>query len=380
MMHKNRSLACCSLSALALLAAIAVAAPPLGLTPREGLLLLRNGEVLRGKVARVGEHFQVTLPDGEIRVKPEDAEFFCQDLDEGYRLKREALGGTAEEHLRLAEWCLKHNLQGDAARELADAIAVDPQQPGIRALSRRLELARQAPREEEPLVAPQASVATEDLDQLVASLPPNAVEMFTDRVQPLLVNHCGSAGCHGHTSGAGFRLLRMPGKGLPSRRLTQRNLHAAISALDREDFANSPLLVKSLEPHGEMTTPVFAGSDALKYRQIAAWARYAASPARPRPESLSDNRRPLRNMRAIGRPGEEAARGEEKVADEAGAAEVTDDELSADAEPQDGAAESSTARGDRPDDLHLPADPFDPAPFNERFFPQDEDESEASGE
>lgn len=382
MMNKNRFLGWCLPPTLALLAAWAAAAPPPGLTPREGLLLLRNGEVLRGRVARVGELYHVTLPEGEIRVKPEEMEFFCRDLDEGYRLKREALADGAAGHVRLAEWCLKHSLLGYAARELADAIALDPDQPGMSGPARRLQVAREEPVKEEPAPPPVAAVAVADLDQLATSLPQGGMAMFTDTIQPLLSNHCGSAGCHGQAHRDGFRLLRMPGSRVPSRRLTQRNLHAAMQIVDRQAPDDSPLLTMALEPHGGAAAPVFAGVETLKYRQIAAWVRYVAAPDEPQPRSLSASRAQLRSMRAIRRPGE----GDETPAGEAeagGAIKVpagpnangeaalgqaplplaSDDE-----EPADDEEPDSPRRSER--GYARPDDPFDPAPYNERFFPE----------
>jgi hypothetical protein len=392
MMNKNRFLGWCLPPTLALLAALAAAAPPLGLTPREGLLLLRNGEVLRGRVARVGEHYHVTLPEGEIRVKPDEMEFFCQDLDEGYRLKREALTDGAAGHVRLADWCLKHALNGYAARELADAIALDPEQPGIRGLTRKLELAREAPVKEEPSAPLPAAVPVADLDQLVASLPQGAMSMFTDTVQPLLSNHCGSAGCHGQAYREGFRLLRMPGSRVPSRRLTQRNLYATMQIVDREESDASPLLTKALEPHGGVAAPVFASEETLKYRQIAAWVRYVAAPDEPQPRTLSESRPHLGSMRAIRRPGEadepaddeavsddasedsadlsaagEATLGQSPLPGEAGdrAPDANDDGPALDEATTEAADRRSQRRGPSQSD-----DPFDPSPYNERFFPE----------
>lgn len=387
MMNKNRFLGWCLPPTLALLAAWAGAAPPLGLTPREGLLLLRNGEVLRGRVARVGEHYCVELPEGEIRVKPDEMEFFCLDLDEGYQLKREALTDGAAGHVRLAEWCLKHALHGYAARELADALALDPEQPGLQVLARRLEIAREEPVREEPSAPPPAAVPVADLDQLVASLPHGAMAMFTDTIQPLLSNHCGSAGCHGQAHREGFRLLRMPGSRVPSRRLTQRNLHAAMQIVDRQAADDSPLLTMALEAHGGSTAAVFASEETLKYRQIAAWVRYVAAPDEPQPRTLTESRPPLRNMRALRRPGEATA---EEPADEEtepaqandsadsaaegdaaldGAA-LPDDEASGDEESLDGERQAADAARSPRAQAAPPDDPFDPAPYNERFFPQ----------
>ena len=73
---------------LSLVLASLAAAQDAGLSTVAGLVLLRNGQVLRGKVSAQGDHYHLLLDAGEIRLKTEDVEFVCRDLEEGYRLKR----------------------------------------------------------------------------------------------------------------------------------------------------------------------------------------------------------------------------------------------------------------------------------------------------
>jgi hypothetical protein len=52
---------------LALIAAIrAPAEPPPGSAPREGMLLLRTGQILEGKVTPEGDRFFVELTSGKV--------------------------------------------------------------------------------------------------------------------------------------------------------------------------------------------------------------------------------------------------------------------------------------------------------------------------
>ena len=41
--------------------------PVLG--PRQGVLLLRNGELIEGKITEAGDRYDVAVEDGEIRIK-----------------------------------------------------------------------------------------------------------------------------------------------------------------------------------------------------------------------------------------------------------------------------------------------------------------------
>jgi hypothetical protein len=301
----------------------------LGPTPQEGYLLLKNGEVLEGKVFVAGDQYYVALPAGEIRVKRAEAECFCRDLEEGYHSKRAKFDAPqVQDHLALAEWCLRHKLTGHASRELADALAADPKHPRIALVQRRLELALREPPPAGVPSAPTNAPTHDDLDRLVRSLPASTVETFTNSIQPLLLNHCATAGCHGPASTGGLRLLRMPAGRTPTRRLTQRNLHATLAAVDRKKPAESRLLTLSIEPHGGATSPVFSGRDVEKVRQLTAWV-HAVSATRPppTPDSIDPGPPLLQTMSNI--------------------------------EP-----------GNAPGDPPLAADPFDPEPFNRRFFPE----------
>lgn len=287
-------------------AAVGPAAAPLApptLAPEGGLadgqpgvLLLRNGEILAGRIARVGDYYDVVLPEGRLRLGAAQVEMACRDLEEGYQRKRAAVRpGDARGHLRLAWWCMRHELLGHAAAELADGAQLDPDDPLIELLRRRLELALSAPGvSSAPAAAPatagagdpaktvdsvaQSGPSLEELDRLVRELPPGAAGQFRQVIQPLLWNSCGSGQCHGAQSSGQFRLLRAPHGQVPTLRLTQRNLHSVLGQLDRANPEQSPLLRAARTAHGTMRSAPGTGNqqglapiDTTQYRVLAAW-------------------------------------------------------------------------------------------------------------
>ena len=166
---------------------------------------------------------------------------------------------SATDHLRLAQWCIKQQLFDAAAQELAAATALDPSNPMIDMLRRRSEVAQQPALRQSRAAKPSAvRNNSEGLDRMVRSLPPAVVEGFSQRVQPILMNDCTAGGCHGNRTESSFGLLRIPTDGSASRRLTRRNLQAALQWINRDDPAASRLLTAPLEPHGTAKTPVFA--------------------------------------------------------------------------------------------------------------------------
>ena len=189
-------------------------AEQLGLSPvpEHGVVLLSNGQVIEGKITRVGELIYVTFPNGEIRLKLSEVEFCCRDLKEGYRRKRAAMQpGNVRHHLAMTQWCLRHGLPDHAAAELSDAMAAEPSHPMIGVLNRRLKMATQPPSKPSRGVEPaEPSPSFEELDRLVRRMPPGTVETFTDTIQPMLVNNCTAAGCHGPQPASEFWLIRIP--------------------------------------------------------------------------------------------------------------------------------------------------------------------------
>lgn len=78
------------------------------------------------------------------------------------------------------------------------------------------------------MVAAAAPAAAADLDP---SLPPAVVAAFTQRVQPLLINHCGAGGCHGGPEAPAPKLQRGAGNRQPDRSHTRANLAAFLKAV-----------------------------------------------------------------------------------------------------------------------------------------------------
>ncbi len=269
-------------------------------TPRHGVLLLHNGEVIQGAIIRSGDFYHVVVAGGEIRVKALHVETRCNDLEEGYRFKRSNLRlGTAADHLRLGQWCERHGLLDRAEEELAAAVALEPNHPMADLLRRRIEIARRPPSDSPPAAGPNdEAVSAEDLDRLIRGLPPGVVESFARDVQPVLLNHCTASGCHGPQDRETFSLMRAPAGRAPSRRVTQRNLHAVLQTIDREHPMKSPLLNVPLAPHGSSEAPIFGRNQVDQYRRLVVWVEQAArAGAISKPEKLAQD--PSRVVQAV---------------------------------------------------------------------------------
>ena len=263
-----------------------------------GVLLLKNGHALSGQLIRSGDRYVLRIPDGEIRIRAADVELVCRTMDEVYGFKRDQiLSERADEHLNLADWCSRQGMPGHAAEELSAAMRIDPHHPRIAVLERTLREARLpksvtgeigSPRDATAASDPSAQQANvertnEELDRLVRNLPPGAMESFVTTIQPILINGCTTSNCHGTRGKSDFQLERPPLERNLNPRLAQRNLQAVLAQIDRNAPTESPILAVPVRPHGNVTTPLFAGRQAGLHQQLADWVALVSQGDLPNP-------------------------------------------------------------------------------------------------
>jgi hypothetical protein len=264
-------------------------------TTDQQLLILRNGQALEGRINRSGDIYRIALSDGEIRIKAADVEFVCRDFEEGYQRKRSAVPiGSLRDHLDLAQWCQQHKLYDHAAAELADAAAIAPKNPMVGFLQRQLQ-ARTEPLHDPPKAETSRdnSLSNEELDRMIRGLPHKAIENFTQSVQPLLMNNCTTAGCHGPQSTSGLRLQRIPLDLPAGRRLTQRNIYAVLQYVDRENPLASRILTAPAGPHGTAKTAVFTEHQAMQYKRLVDWVLQLGPSDMPESPTSFPNTEPM---------------------------------------------------------------------------------------
>ncbi len=247
--------------------------------PADSVLLLRNGNVLAGKIRKEGEHYRVTLRNGEIKIRADQVELACGSVEEGYQQKRAAIqaGGGAQGHLDLARWCLRQRLFQHAEFELEVARTIEPDHPRVGVLERHLAMSQPV---SNPAKSPPGRTkvrrriaSAEELDTMVRSLPDGAVENFATTVQPILLNHCATSGCHASNGNNHLRLDRMPIQRHAKRRPTLRNLHAVLKLVRSSAPDRSPLLTYPIRSHGGVDEPVFTRRDAAQYQHLVEWVQ-----------------------------------------------------------------------------------------------------------
>jgi hypothetical protein len=195
---------------------------------------------------------------------------------------------------------------------------------------------------------PSAEPTSEDLRQMVRDLPKGSVETFTKSIQPMLLHHCGAAGCHASDANNDLKLSHISVGQTTGRRITQRNLHTVLSYVNREDPTHSQLLTVPLGPHGNAKSAIFDPHEAAQFKRLYDWTVKLAQSGAPAAYQEFDD--PFSANTAV--PSQESS---------------TPRTLPKDVKK----AQPLTAKGRKPAEPRSDAaDPFDPAAFNRRFAPK----------
>ena len=230
--------------------------------------LLRTGYVLEGTATLDGRHYIIQTQFGTMNVPVQSVEFVGKSRADVYQHKRSGVDSADYNALvRLAEWCISNGFIEEGIDKYNRASLVAPNAVFAGIAQQRLETLQQMVRmgyvQELPI--PQADVPPEP------SVSRQAFESFVRRVQPVLVNRCIAADCHGTHGGQSFKL------GIPQESMgstSRRNLQAVLPYIDRDDPMASPLLSALVTPHGGARTALTVESN--PYVQVAQWVQQVA--------------------------------------------------------------------------------------------------------
>jgi len=232
-------------------AAGVLAGPPVE-SATDGVVVLRNGRVLEGRIRLLKEGYQVSTSSRRVVIPRDLVEVEGRNLVDAYRKLRSRMPDrTASRHIALARWCLSYGLNQQALVEFRDAERSAPKNTATRSMIARLDRTIR-PRGMVPTVRTASALMSRDAEPVEAlgGLPRDVAAMFVQRIQPLLSHGCGTGSCHGASSGRSFRLepIGRDRSGFGVR--TRKNLEAALGQLDLADNSKRPLLELARRPHG----------------------------------------------------------------------------------------------------------------------------------
>ena len=226
-------------------------AVPNAVAPVERVLLLNNSKVVKGIVRQTAAGYNVNVTGGQLVLPFDQVRFEGADLEDLYRQQRDTLPEhTAAAHIELARWCLTNGLPDHARKELRQALKLESDSTVAKNMLERINDQLLATKDV-PAVAQRSGQFSMLGDakpgispETLGGLPREAATEYMSKVQPLLVNRCATAGCHGPGSGNSFELTRTKLGKAPPKSYSERNLTAVLERVDLERPLSSPLLAK----------------------------------------------------------------------------------------------------------------------------------------
>lgn len=257
----------------------------------EGVIVLRNGNVLAGIVRQSGDYYRIESAGAVLQVPAAQVDAHCRTLDEAYELRRrDRTGLTADSHVELARWCLRQNLLDQAARELLDARTLDAGHPALASLEMQLEQIIQIKtlRPAAPGVAVDTADAAPARSKPLAEappfeMPPEARTQFVRSIQPMLIHTCATGGCHqpGSARQLQFNRWALDGNGNPA--FVRRNLAAVVEQIRKDDPASSPLLQYARQEHGGAPGALSKPLEPFQQTMLVDWMNNATGFVPPEP-------------------------------------------------------------------------------------------------
>lgn len=238
--------------------------------------VLRDGRVFTGTLSPVPGGYRLDQSGGYVIIPQNEIQVTAASLQAAYQALRDALKSPSpEDHVRLAQWCLANGLADAALTEVQDALRLDPRREDARALLKHLDslLNRPPVVPEESAPALPATAFMTPKDRTSLGLSREAHKDFVARVQPLLMNKCASAGCHGASAENRLKLTNARLETTLHRLATESNLNTLFTFIDFQHPERSLLLTKPGEP-----TPVhqrlFLGPrNAPQFQILESWVQ-----------------------------------------------------------------------------------------------------------
>lgn len=265
--------------------------PPQGSPERPALLVLKSGQVITGAMEPQLGGYMVVVPNGRMLIPYDQVRTAASSLTDAYqRICSNRHDPSANERIDLAQWCANNGLLNEARDELLAALRLDPNRPEARHLLQRVEQARRA-RAADPLADQPLDVRAPAPPPVTASgLSGAPVAEFVLQVQPLLMNCCGNANCHGTAATNAFQLQPAPSGPRQNRLANDANLAAILNYLNLQRPDESPLLTIPAAGEGPHRS-AFQGPRAREQLELVRrWVHSVAAEA-PRASTAAHNTR-----------------------------------------------------------------------------------------
>ncbi|QDT37380.1 hypothetical protein [Stratiformator vulcanicus] len=334
---------------------------PLGVTV-DGVLLLKSERLIEGRLIAGHDSYEVIRPNGTMTVPRVNVYFAAATKHAVYqRLSREVQPETASRRAALARWCVKAELYGEAVIELRRALELEPHREDIKRMLERLDTIladddQIGQRYREPLRTAFDPFITRTVS--AGGLPTELAEEYTRTIQPILLNSCANASCHGRPNHSEFYLDRTTLRERRRGSSTESNLAAVLSQLNKTDPKQSPLLTGAFNAHGGSRSTPISGAHSQSIRKTL--TKWAIAAAKELPDPPTETTETVQASGVI-------SASYSKPDDQVSRSGLTAASLESNPTGSNSAAPDSALQRSFQTDSAV--DPFDPAVFNQRHGP-----------
>ncbi|MBD3674713.1 MAG: hypothetical protein HUJ26_14420 [Planctomycetaceae bacterium] len=251
--------------------------------PHPRVIVTTMGRLVEGKITYSAGGYVVDVRGGSFLVPFQLVKFTADSRHDAYVQYRKLIPEeTAQNHLRLAKWCLNYSLVNDAVHELKQTLFLDESRKDaaqlLAAIERRRRLGTLG--EESEMTTPREPAVKVAVS--LQGLSPETVKEYSSAIQPVLMNNCAKAGCHHSQADNDFRLNYVRVTGFGNRIASSENLAAVIDQLNVENPGQSPFLVKARANHGEArNTLVFSPHGKEILARLEKWSVKASRELSP---------------------------------------------------------------------------------------------------
>jgi hypothetical protein len=235
-----------------------------------GVLLLEGNRVMQGRITVSRDTYHLQQDSAGVLLIPKaQVRFQGPDLSSVYGFLLDGLPQTAaaDDHVRLARWCISYKLMPEARFELQTALEMEPGRDDIR---RNLSILDSHIKRPPPSAKTTKSLSPADRQaramglgseevEALGGLSREAGQQFTTRIQPILVHNCTNSACHGPLAEHSLKFTIVRGASA-SHSVSEKNLLTLMKYIDRDAPKSSPLWTILTTNHGAQGSSIFTGT------------------------------------------------------------------------------------------------------------------------
>ncbi len=262
-----------------------------------GAILLKNDRMLVGQVESRGNLYSVAIAkDSRVSIPTDQVQYVGNDPLEVYDFK---VSSTKRwdigDHFQMTRWCLLNDLLDQATYHFQEVTKIRADHPRVKQLGIELQkkLLEQpefrnylglAPitgsenrREQGNLSSSQNNgVVTASATLEHTAMHPEIAAVFSARIQPILLNRCSQAACHGVRSQNGLTLMEPYDRAFA--RISSQNLQGVLAQVTHHSDVISPLLKYATTAHGIQREPAISLTESQLLMELSSWVQQVQNP------------------------------------------------------------------------------------------------------